>query len=401
MADISRTRNRERKKVKSDSRRSNREKSNSAIERLRKGRIDYFILISTIFLVLFGIVMVFSASYYYAKNNYDDALYFFKRQAAWAVVGFICMILVSNINYNFFRKYSKFIFMISVLLLILVLIPGIGRKVKGARRWIQLGPIGFQPSEIAKLGIILYLPNFISSRKNILNSVLGFIVCLFIPLIPAVLVYLEPNASTAMVMMGIAVSIIFVASPRIWYFVIPALGAAGVVAAMALGIGGEFRQGRFGAWLDPFSEANSNDKGFQTVQSLLAIGSGGLFGLGLGQSRQKLGFIPEAHNDIIFSIICEELGICGAALLVLLFGVLIWRGYHTAMNATNTYCCYVASGITTMIAAQVILNIAVVTNLIPNTGVPLPFISYGGTSLVIMMSSVGVLMSISKVFQEE
>ncbi len=397
MSDINRSRSRERRNVRSDFKRTHSNSYSGTVEKLRKGRIDYFILLATIFLVLFGVVMVFSASYYYAKNTYNDTLYFFKRQAIWGVIGFICMIFVSNINYNFFRKYSKMLFMISILLLILVLIPGIGKKVKGARRWIELGPVGFQPSEIAKLGIILYLPNFICSRKKILSRLRGFVICLIIPLIPALLVVVEPNASTAMVMMGIAVSIIFVASPKIWYFFIPVIGAIGAVLAMAFGDG--FRKKRFMAWLDPFSDPT--DKGFQTVQSLLAIGSGGLFGLGLGQSRQKLGFIPEAHNDIIFSIICEELGICGAILLVLLFGVLIWRGYHTAMNATNAYCCYVASGITSMIAIQVILNIAVVTNIIPNTGVPLPFISYGGTSLVIMMSSIGILLSISKVFQEQ
>lgn len=369
----------------------------SPLERLRKGRIDYFILIATMFLVLFGVVMVFSASYDYAKNTFDDSLYFLKRQGAWAVVGFVCMILISKTNYNLFRKYSKPLFIVAVIFLIIVLIPGIGVKNKGARRWLQFGPVGFQPSEIGKLGIILFLPNFICNRKEILNSFKGFCICLIIPAILAGLVYFEPNASTAIIMMIIAVSILFTAAAKIMHFV--PFGAFGVLGVLAMAFGDGFRAGRFKAWLDPFQDPS--DKGFQTVQSLLAIGSGGLFGLGLGQSRQKLGFIPEAHNDIIFSIICEELGICGAVLLVLLFGVLIWRGYHTAMHATNTYCCYVASGITTMIAVQAILNIAVVTNIIPNTGVPLPFISYGGTSLVIMMSSVGILMSISRVFQEE
>lgn len=390
-------RNLRRENIRSD-RRTRSEKKASHLEKLRKGRVDYFILLATVLLVLFGIIMIFSASFYYAKNTFNDSMYFFKRQLVWATIGIIAMIFVSNINYNLFRKFSKLIFIISIILLVLVLFPGIGTKVKGARRWINIGGFfNFQPSEIAKLGIILYLPEFICSNKLDMKKLRNFILCFAVAFIPAFLVVLEPNASTAIVLMMIAACIIFVAACPLKFFVLP--GIAGIAGVFAMAFGGGFRQERFAAWLDPFSDPS--DTGFQTVQSLLAIGSGGLFGLGLGQSRQKLGFIPEAHNDIIFSIICEELGVCGAILLVLLFGVLIWRGYHTAMNATNTYCCYVASGITSMIAIQAVLNIAVVTNLIPNTGVPLPFISYGGTSVIIMLVSVGILLSISKVFQQE
>lgn len=398
MADYSRNPRRGREGSRTDLRMTKAERKASHLEKLRKGRVDYFILISTIFLVLFGIIMIFSASFYYAKNNFNDSLYFFKRQLIWAGIGLVMMIIVSNINYNLFRKYSKAIFILAIFLLVIVLIPGIGTKVKGARRWINVfGVFNFQPSEIAKLAVILYLPEFICSKKLDLSLWRCFFVSFIPAAVLAFLIVLEPNASTAIVLMGIAFAIIFVASPKWIHFVVPVI--FGIIGVLAMAFGGGFRGERFKAWLDPFADAS--DTGFQTVQSLLAIGSGGLFGLGLGQSRQKLGFIPEAHNDIIFSIICEELGVCGAILLVLLFGVLIWRGYHTAMNATNTYCCYVATGITSMIAIQAVLNIAVVTNIIPNTGVPLPFISYGGTSVIIMLISIGILLSISKVFQEE
>lgn len=362
-----------------------------------RGKVDYIILLTVIMLVLFGVIMIFSASYYSAKNEFNDIFYYFKRQFAWSVIGFFAMIFVSNIDYKLFKNFSLHFYLISILFLIIVLIPGIGIEKNGARRWLQFGPIGFQPSEVAKVALCLYLPRYIIKNKGILKTWMGFFRCCIVIMIPAGLIAIE-NASTAIVLSVIGFSILFVATPRLVYFVLPIIGAMGAVCAMIFG--GGFRAARIQAWLDPFSEEHAINKGFQTVQSLLAIASGGLFGLGFGESRQKLGFIPEGHNDIIFAIICEELGVVGAGLLVILFSVLIWRGYNTAMKATNSYNSYVATGITTMITVQVIMNIAVVSNTIPNTGIPLPFISYGGTSLLIMMSSVGVLLSISRYFTD-
>lgn len=355
--------------------------------------VDYAVLIATVLLVLSGVIMVFSASYYSAGNsaqcNYDIYFYF-KKQGLWAAIGFVVMYLVSNFNYNKLKKLILPFYIVCNICLVLVLL--IGRDANGARRWLQIGPIGFQPSEITKIAMILLLANFISQHKKILNYWRGFFACMCIIALPAGLVAIE-NMSTALVISIIGMAVVFVASPRIVYFVVGGLGAVGASAGMLI-FGEKFRMGRIFAWLDPFSDPL--DKGYQTIQSLYAIASGGLFGLGLGQSRQKLGYIPEGHNDIIFAIICEELGLFGAAILVFLFIILIWRGLNIAMNSVDMFGCLIASGIVVMIAIQVILNIAVVTNTIPNTGIPLPFISYGGTSLVFMMGSIGLLLNISR-----
>ncbi len=354
--------------------------------------VDYAVLITTVILVLFGVVMIFSASYYNAGNSAEcnyDIYFYLKRQFAWTIIGFVAMYLMSNINYMKLKKFVTPFFIISNILLFLVLI--IGKEVNGAKRWIELGPVSFQPSEISKLALILFLSNFISERKRILTTWRGFFCCLIITLIPTGLIAKE-NMSTAIVEFLIGMTVVFVASPRFRYFVVSVI-IGGIGGTLMVLLGGAFRMGRIKAWLDPFADAS--DTGFQTVQSLYAIGSGGLFGLGLGQSRQKL-YIPEGHNDIIFAIICEELGLFGAIILVFLFAILIWRGLNISMNARNVFGCLIASGIVVMIGIQVVINIAVVTNTIPNTGVPLPFISYGGTSLVFMMASIGLLLNISR-----
>ncbi len=355
--------------------------------------VDYAVLIATVLLVLFGVIMVFSASYYTAGNDVNcnyDIYFYFKKQALWAAIGFVIMYFVSNFNYNRLKKLTFALYIVCNILLVMVLL--FGREAGGAKRWLDIGPIGFQPSEITKIALILYLANFISNHKKILNHWGGFIACMCIIGLPAGLIAVE-NMSTAIVITTIGMAVVFVASPRIIYFVVGVVGAGAAGAGM-LFFGEAFRMGRIEAWLDPFSDPLK--KGFQTIQSLYAIASGGLFGLGLGQSRQKLGYIPEGHNDIIFAIICEELGLFGAVILIFLFVILIWRGLNIAMNSVDMFGCLIASGIIVMIAIQVILNIAVVTNTIPNTGIPLPFISYGGTSLVFMMGSVGLLLNISR-----
>lgn len=363
---------------------------------IHKGKIDPIILISLIILVTFGVIMVFSSSYYVGKTDYNDILYFFKRQALWAILGFSLLPAIIAIDWRVYRSFSRLIFILSIFFLILVLF--IGKEVKGAKRWLQLGGIGFQPSEVAKVGLILYLSKYISDNENILNTWEGFFKCCFIIAIPTGLVLIE-NTSTAIIMGVIGMSIIFVASPTIKYFlpivIIGVLGIAGIII-----FGDPFRMARVQAWLDPFAEGVINDKGFQTVQSLYAIASGGFFGLGIGQSRQKLGFIPEAQNDIIFSVICEELGLVGASIFILLFSIIIWRSYITAVRSPKSYMSYVCVGITTMISIQVLMNIAVVTNTMPNTGIPLPFVSYGGTSLLIMISCTGLILNFSRYFKD-
>ena len=357
-----------------------------------KGNVDFVMFFVILGLVLFGLVMVFSSSYYYAMTDpaFNDKYHFLKRQLVWACAGLFCMTITMNLNYKIYKKLSFLAYVVSNFLLVLVLI--VGTKINGQRRWLGFGNFGFQPSEIAKVAVILYLSYYIVSHKGILNDIKGFFKCLCILGVPVVLIAVS-NLSTAIVVAGIGMVIIFVASPKVWYFIVAIvpIGAAGVIAVSLPQFA--YRFSRIKVWRDPFSDPLG--KGFQTIQSLFAVASGGMFGLGLGQSRQKT-FIPEAYNDIIFAIICEELGFVGAAFVIFLFVILIWRGLRAAMNAVDSYATLVAVGIAAMIAIQAIINISVVTNTIPNTGMPLPFISYGGSSLLIMMATVGILLNITK-----
>ncbi|MDE6182265.1 MAG: putative lipid II flippase FtsW, partial [Eubacteriales bacterium] len=390
------------KKV-SNTRNNIRNFENEEIEEviINKGKVDPIITISMIILVTLGVIMIFSASYYFAQTRLKnpDITYFLKRQGAFALLGFAILPIITKFDWRIFRRFSFIIFCCCLFLSTVVLIPGIGIEANGARRWLGIGSMQFQPAELTKVGLILFLSAFLEKNPNILKNWSGFFKTCIIIGIPFALIGIE-NASTAIIVGVIGMSIVFVASPRIDYFVFMVIAAVLGLTAMFL-FGDPFRMARFQAWLDPFAEGVSNDTGFQTVQSLYAIASGGFFGLGIGQGRQKLGFIPEGHNDIIFSVICEELGIAGALLFIILFTMIIWRGYIIAIRAPKTYMTYVCTGITTMIAVQVIINIAVVTNTIPNTGIPLPFVSYGGTSLLILMASTGVILNFSRYFTDD
>ncbi|MCL1924084.1 MAG: FtsW/RodA/SpoVE family cell cycle protein, partial [Defluviitaleaceae bacterium] len=304
------------------SRQRNRESSNSKTNTIYVGNLDYTFLICTIILVLFGILMVFSASYYQAFNNSNDRFRYLIQQSFAAILGAAVMLVLSNINYRYFKRFTTLIYIISIVLSILVLF--IGAEHGGARRWILIPGFGsVQPSEVAKVALILKLSAVISSRKNMLSTLKGHMHALVIIGIPVALIAIE-NFSTALIVGIVGVGIVFVASPfTLVFFALAGSGVVAIVSYLAFFSAG-FRGARFEAWLNPFAPEHSLATGFQTVQSLLAIGSGGLFGLGLGQSRQKLGFIPEAHNDIIFSVIVEELGIIGGGLLIFLFGVIIW-----------------------------------------------------------------------------
>ena len=367
----------------------------AAREKIYVNNFDYTVLFTVILLVLFGTTMIFSASSYVASTSdkYNHDMFLFLKKQIFAVgLGFIAMFYMANFNYRKLKKITLPLYLISNALLIFVFAFGV--VANGARRWIYLPVIGsFQPSEIAKVSVILFISHMISNNKNILKRMSGHIFCAFFVFATVILIALA-NLSTAIIVTLIGCGIIFIASPYTAIFLILALcGAGGLVSYMAFFSKG-FRGARFAAWLDPFSDPRGD--GYQIIQSLYAVASGGMFGLGLGQSRQKLGFIPEAHNDIIFSIICEELGFFGATIILILFSVLIWRGIKIAINATDLFGTLIASGIIIMIASQVIINIAVVTNSIPNTGVPLPFISYGGTSVAIVMLLIGILLNISR-----
>lgn len=363
-------------------------------KKIRPNAYDFTVLFVVLMLVLFGIVMIFSSSYYHTMTSKKfgfDMFYFIKRQLVWAGVGLLAMVFFMNFNYKLLKNFASSAYIVSNFLLILV--QFIGKKINGQKRWLGItDSFGFQPSEVAKISVILFLAFYICTHKDCLKDIKGFFRCLFILSVPVVLIAIS-NFSTAIVVMAIGCTMLFVASPRIWYFVVAAVPFT-LASIMAVALPAvRYRLSRIQIWLNPFSDPT--DKGYQTIQSLYAVASGGLFGLGLGQSRQKT-FIPEAYNDIIFAIICEELGMVGAALVIILFAILIWRGIKIALNAQDMFACLVAGGITALIAFQSIINIAVVTNTIPNTGQPLPFISYGGTSLIFTMGMMGILLNISR-----
>ena len=351
------------------------------------------LLLVIISLVLFGIVMVFSSSYYYAltSTSFDGNMYHFVQlQALWSAIGFVGMAFMIHFPYRVVRKFSFAVYLFALVTLVLVLL--VGKDIQGSRRWLGIGPIGFQPSEVAKIAVIIYLSDFVCRHQQEMRKLRGFLKCAMVLLVPTVLVAVE-NLSTAIVIFAIGVAILFVASPKIWYFVVAGVGASGLGAMALLLPQFAYRMERVRIWLDPFSDPT--DDGFQIIQSLYAVASGGLFGLGLGQSRQKM-FVPEPYNDIIFAIICEELGLVGAAVVIALFAVLIWRGAKIAMESRDLYGTLVAVGIVMLIGVQVVINIAVATNSMPNTGMQLPFISYGGSGMVFTLGSMGILLNISR-----
>jgi cell division protein FtsW len=363
---------------------------------------DYTLLFIVLFLLGFGMIMVYSTSSYEASLSaslkYDEA-YYLKHQALAAVMGLVAMIVVANIPYHFWERFAVLGYFVSAILIALVLTP-LGIEANGARRWLNLG-LSVQPAEIAKLCMILFLASFICKMGKGIRTGRGFWLVLMIPVPICLMVWkITNNMSSAIIIFGIALLMLFVASPDYKRFVL--MGAAGVAAVAALvfaiiqmehsDLG--FRGGRILAWLNP--EAYASGTGFQTLQALYAIGSGGIFGKGLGQSMQKLGFLPEAQNDMIFSIICEELGLFGGIAVILLFVLLIWRFMVIANNASDLFGALLVVGVMGHIAIQVILNIAVVTNTIPNTGISLPFISYGGSSVMFLLIEIGLVLSVAK-----
>ncbi len=363
---------------------------------------DYSLVFIVLFLLGFGLIMVYSASSYEAsiseKLNYDAA-YYLKKQLQSTLIGIVAMIAVSRIPYHFWERFAVMGYAVSVILILLVLTP-LGYEANGARRWLRVG-ISIQPAEIAKLAMILFLASFICKLGKGIRSRKGFLLVLGIPLpICALVWFITENMSSAIIIFGIAFLMLFVASPDYKPFVI--IGAIGVTVvtvavfaltqldASQLGV----RGARILAWLDP--EAYASGKGFQTLQALYAIGSGGIFGKGLGQSMQKLGFLPETQNDMIFSIVCEELGLFGGIAIILMFLLLIWRFMIIANNASDLFGALLVVGVLGHIAIQVILNIAVVTNTIPNTGISLPFISYGGSSVLFLLIEIGLVLSVAR-----
>ena len=353
--------------------------------------VDYAMVVIILMLLCFGLVMVFSASSANAHYMYGDATYFFRRQVLYAVFGLLLMWLTSRFPLKAIKQYTNLLFVVSIALLLLV--PLIGVEVNGAKRWLGFGGFTFQPSEIAKLTLVMFLAKSLTIYRDRISKLGdGYIRYMIIILMVAGIVLLQPHMSGAVVIAVGGVAVLFAAGFKVRYFVTTFLCA--VPALWGLAVMSPYRFKRITSFMDPF--ADKLGESWQIVQSLYAIGSGGLFGLGLGQSRQKFLYIPEPQNDFIFAIICEELGFIGAVFVMLLFGLLIWKGIMIAKKAPDEYTALVATGITSLLAVQVLMNIAVVTSMMPVTGVPLPFFSYGGTSLVILLMEMGLLLNISR-----
>lgn len=359
-----------------------------------RGGVDKPFLIIVLLLICFGSVMVSSAGYAYAKANLGgDSFYFIKKQLVWASMGIISMIGMSIVDYGFLKKHARLIFVISYLLLWLVFVPGIGVSVKGARRWIDLYVVQFQPSEIMKFALVLILAVYISKFSHKAKT---FQYGLFIPACIIVFVCgtvaLEKHMSATIILFILGASMIFVSGADIKW--IGGIAVAFGAAAAGIILFTDYTKARVDAWLHP--ELDLQGSGWQPYQSLLAIGSGGIFGVGLGKSYQKQLWLPEPQNDFIFAIVCEELGLIGALALITLFVMLIWRGFIIAGRAPDTFSSLLAFGLVAKVGIQALLNIAVVTTTIPTTGIALPFFSYGGTALIMQMAEMGIVLSISR-----
>lgn len=365
---------------------------------------DYSLLFIVLFLLGFGLIMIYSASSYTAMQDFGDAAHFFKRQLVAIIIGLVMMIFMANVPYHFWERFAVLGYLVSAISIPLVLTP-LGVESHNARRWIAIPGIGFnlQPAELAKLCMILFLASMVCKMGKGVRTMKGFVIMMAMPLPIVAMVYLiTDNLSSAIIIMGISMLLIFVASPDYKKFVIMGLVAVAGAALLVYAIVNMdsvegFRSARILAWLDP--ESYSTDSGFQTLQALYAIGSGGIWGKGLGRSMQKLDFLPEAQNDMIFSIICEELGLFGAIAIMLMFTMLIWRMMIIANNAPDLFGSMLVVGVIGHIAIQAILNIAVVTGTIPNTGISLPFISYGGSSVMFLLVEIGLVLSVAKRIQ--
>ena len=362
------------------------------IDKNIKSEFDSVIFYTTMTLVFIGIIMVFSASFVQSAFKHGDSYYFLKRNTIYATLGFISMITISNIDYRFWKKNAKAIGIVSVVLLLLVLTP-LGIKANGARRWLGFGAFTIQPAEIAKFATIIITAKLIEKRYDNMKSLTkGVLPLLLIPGLFFGLIMLQPNMSTAGTIILVTFVMIFVAGLNMKFVI--AMFGSGVGLFLLLALTSEYRLKRILSFLDPFQDPLGN--GYQVIQGLYALGSGGLFGMGLGKSQQKWFYIPEPQNDFIFAIIGEELGLIGCAVVIMLFVILVYRCVRIALNCKDIFTCMVVIGIGAQIGIQAALNIAVATSSMPVTGVALPFISYGGTSLIIFMSAVGIVLNISK-----
>lgn len=361
-------------------------------------RPDYLLLGATLALLGIGVVMVYSASAVKAHLEFDDPFHFLKLQLVWSALGLVTLFATMNFDYQWLKRYAKPLLYVAIVLLVLVKIPGVGREVNGAVRWIGLGPLSLQPSEVIKLAMVIFLARILSvNPEKIRFFIKGLLPPLGLLAIVAALIMLQPDLGTTLAIAGTTFMVLIAAGAR-WGHIasLASVGVGLVVAAIAAA---PYRMKRILAFLDPW--ADPSGKGYQTIHALLALGSGGLFGMGFGQSRQKFLYLPESHTDFIFAIIGEELGLLGGGVIVILFLIFAWRGYKIAMSSPDAFASLLAVGLTSMVAIQAGLNIGVVSGLLPVTGITLPFISYGGSSLLFTMAAVGILLNISRFTSEK
>jgi cell division protein FtsW len=344
-------------------------------------------------LLVVGLLMVYSASFVMAHNEFGDDSYFLVRQLLWIGISALGAVIVARIDYHHWQRISVLLLLLSLVTLVLVLIPSLGSSSYGARRWLGFGPFSFQPSELAKLALAIYLADWLSRKGDkVRNLSYGTIPFAIIVSLFAVLIMLEPDMGTTVLLAAMSVSIFFVGGANLLHFVLGLAGGALVLYSAILNAG--YRSERLKVFLNPWTDPQ--DSGWHTIQTLIALGSGGPTGLGLGMSRQKAYWVPNAHTDAIFAIIGEELGLIGTVTVLALFGLLAWRGIAVALRSPDLFGRLLAAGVTAMLVWQALVNIAVVTNTVPYTGVPLPFISFGGSSLLVSMLAAGLLLSVSR-----
>lgn len=363
-----------------------------------KNSVDYTLVITILVLLAFGLVMVLSASSPTALSESGNSYKYFIKQLIFAGAGLFAMYIISKIDYRFYQKFYKHAWVFALVLLVMVI--AVGKEVNEAKRWIYITEsLSFQPSEIVKFLMIVFYAGILVKNRNELGKYgKGFIkhMCFLAPIIALLL--LQPHFSASVVIVGVCTTMMIVAGCKLWHFVVTAV-TVGIPGIIGLIIMAPYRLARVTTFIDPWQDAAG--KGWQVIQSLYAIGSGGLFGAGLGESKQKYLYIPEPHNDFIFSVLAEEIGFIGCTVVIILFAIFIWRGILIAMRSPDMFGSLVAIGITAMVAIQVIINIAVVTSSMPATGMPLPFFSYGGTALFILLCQMGVLLNISRAGTKE
>ncbi|MGG1367189.1 stage V sporulation protein E [Priestia megaterium] len=354
---------------------------------------DFFLIIVTLSLLTIGLIMVYSASAVWATYKFNDSFFFAKRQLLFAGLGVCAMFVIMNIDYWMWRTWAKPIVIICFVMLVLVLIPGVGLVRNGSQSWIGVGAFSIQPSEFMKFAMIIFLSKYLSeNQKKITSFRKGMLPALLLVFLPFGIIMMQPDLGTGTVLVGTCLVMIFVSGAKVSHFA--GLGLLGVAGFVGLVLSAPYRIKRITSFLNPWEDPLGS--GFQIIQSLYAIGPGGLLGLGLGQSRQKFFYLPEPQTDFIFAILAEELGFIGGTLVLLLFSLLLWRGIKVALGAPDLYGTFLALGIISMVAIQVMINIGVVTGLMPVTGITLPFLSYGGSSLTLMLAAVGVLLNVSR-----